>query len=46
MCSHDNCQTIEEGLTEERWEEDLYVQDFFDWVVCADCGVDFACKLP
>ena len=46
MCSHDYCQTLEEGLTEERWEGDLYVQDVFDWLLCEDCGEDFACKVP
>lgn len=44
MCPHINCQTIEEEMTEERWEGDTYVQDVFCWVVCEDCGDDFACK--
>ena len=44
MCEHLDVSSIEEGLTEERWEGDFYVQNIFDWVVCRECGVDFGCK--
>jgi hypothetical protein len=45
MCNHATKQVIEEGLTQERWEGDLYVQDIFDWVYCPECDDDFACKV-
>lgn len=44
MCDHVEVDIIEEEVAEERWEGDLYVQDIFSWVVCRECGDDFACK--
>jgi hypothetical protein len=44
MCEHLDVSSIEEGLTEERWEGDFYTQNIFDWVLCNECGVDFCCK--
>jgi len=44
MCPHSNSQIIQEEMTEEYWEEgDVYSQRVFDWVLCPDCGEDFAC---
>lgn len=45
MCPHVHTAVIKEGMVEEGWEEgDLYVKNTYDWVVCNDCGDDFACK--
>lgn len=43
MCPHVDAQVIEEEMTEERWEGDFYVQNTFCWMVCPECGDDFAC---
>lgn len=45
MCHHEDVQVIEEGMVEEKWEGDFYVQNFFDWVYCPTCHDDFACKV-
>ena len=44
MCGHGAYQVIEEGVSEERWEGDFYVQDVFDWYVCEECGEEMCCK--
>lgn len=43
MCNHVDCAAIEEQVLEERWEGDDLTCDVYGWVVCRDCGVDFAC---
>lgn len=43
-CGETVWNVIEENMTVEHWEGDLYVQDIFTWVVCSECGDDFACK--
>ena len=44
MCQHNNASVIEENVSQEKWEGDLYVQEFFSWYYCPDCDDDFACK--
>jgi hypothetical protein len=45
MCEHGGYQMIEEGMTEEVWEEgDILSQKTFDWVRCPECDDDFACN--
>lgn len=44
MCDHLDVDVIDEEMSQERWEGDLYTQDIFCWVVCRECGDDFACS--